>query len=94
MQSGTTYYVVSTKGGEYPPGLEDEDATTRLVAFTVRDVAMERAQRESARTGEDTHVAHMQPHEVQRVARMQGFEYVVIVHRDGSRDVELVDEDE
>jgi Protein of unknown function (DUF3110) len=92
MQRGTTYYVVSTKGGEYPPGLEDEDAT-RLVAFTDHDEAMERAQRESARTGEDTHVAHMQPSEVQRVARMQGFEHILIVHRDGSREVELVDED-
>jgi hypothetical protein len=93
MQRGTTYYVVSTRGGEYPPGLEDGD-DTRLVAFTDRDEAMERAQRESARTGEDTHVAHMQPYEVQREARRLGFEYIVIVHRDGSRDVELVDEDE
>jgi hypothetical protein len=93
MQRGTTYYVVSTKGGEYPPGLEDGDAT-RLVAFTDHDEAMERAQRETLRTGEDTHLAHMQPYEVQRVARRQGFEYILIVHRDGSREVELVDEDE
>jgi hypothetical protein len=93
MQRGTTYYVVSTEGGEYPPGLEDEDAT-RLVAFADHFEAMERAQRESARTGEDTYVAHMHPDGVQRVARMQGFDYVLIVHRDGSRDVELVDEDE
>jgi hypothetical protein len=93
MQRGTTYYVVRTKGGEYPPGLEDEDAT-RLVAFTDHDQAMERAQRETLRTGEDTIVDHMQPHEVQRVARRQGFEYILIVHRDGSREVELVDEDE
>ena len=92
MQRGTTYYVVSTKGGEYPPGLEDEDAT-RLVAFTDHYEAMERAQRESARTGEDTHVAHMQPHEVQGVARMQGFDHVLIVHRNGTRDVELVDDE-
>ena len=90
MQRGTTYYVVSTMGGEYPPGLEDEDAS-RLVAFTDRDEAMERAQRESARTGEDTHVAHMKPYEVQRVARRQDFEYILIVHGDGSREVELVD---
>jgi hypothetical protein len=93
MQRGTTYYVVSTKGGAYPPGLEDED-TTRLVAFADHDEAMERARRESAQTGEDTHVAHMKPHEVQRVARMQDFNYILIVHRDGSREVELVDEDE
>jgi hypothetical protein len=93
MQRGTTYNVVSTKGGAYPPGLEGEDAT-RLVTFTDYDEAMERAHRETARTGEDTHVAHMQPYEVQRVARMHGFDYVLIVHRDGSRDVELVDEDE
>jgi hypothetical protein len=92
MQRGTTYYVVSTKGGEYPPGLEDGD-DTRLVAFTVHDEAMERAQRESARTGEDTHVAHMQPHEVRGEARRQGFEYILIVRRDGTRDVELVDDE-
>jgi hypothetical protein len=55
---------------------------------------MERAQRETARTGEDTHVVHMQPYDVQGVARRQGFDYVLIVHRDGNRDVELVDEHE
>ena len=93
MQRGRTYYVVSTKGGEYPPGLEDGD-DTRLVAFTDYDEATERAQRETARTGEDTNVAHMQPHDVQREARMQGFDHVLIVHRDGTRDVELVDDDE
>ena len=93
MQRGTTYYIVSTKGGEYSPGLGDEDVT-RLVAFTDHAEAMERAQHETARTGKDTHVAHMQPSEVQRVARMQGFDYVLILHRDGSSDVELVDEDE
>jgi hypothetical protein len=92
MQSGTTYYVVSTKGGAYPPGLEDGD-DTRLVAFIDHYEAMERAQRVSARTGEDTHVAHMQPHDVQSEARKQGFDYVLIVHRDGTRDVELVDDE-
>ena len=92
MQRGRTYYVVSTKGGEYPPGLEDGD-DTRLVAFIDYDEATERAKRETARTGEDTNVAHMQSYDVQRVARRQGFDYIVIVHRNGSRDVELVDDE-
>ena len=93
MQRGRTYYVVSTKGGEYPPGLEDGD-DTRLVAFIDYDEATERAQRETARTGEDTNVAHMQSYDVQRVARRQGFDHILIVHRNGSRDLELVEEDE
>jgi hypothetical protein len=93
MQRGTTYYVVSTKGGEYPPGLEDGD-TARLVAFTDLHEAMERARRETERTGEDTHVAHMQPRDVHRVARTQGFAYILIVHKDGSRDAVLIDEDQ
>jgi hypothetical protein len=92
MQRGRTYYVVSTKGGEYPPGLEDGD-DTRLVAFIDYNEATERAKRETARTGEDTNVAHMQSYDVQRVARRQGFDYILIVHRNGSRDLELVDDE-
>jgi hypothetical protein len=92
MQRGRTYYVVSTKGGEYPPGLEDGD-DTRLVAFIDYNEATERAKRETPRTGEDTNVAHMQSYDVQRVARRQGFDYILIVHRNGSRDLELVDDE-
>ena len=91
MHRGTTYYVVSTKSGEYPPVLEDEEAT-RLVAFTDHDEAMERARREVARRGEDAHVGHMQFREVQKAARLKGFDYILIVHGDGTRDVKLVDD--
>jgi hypothetical protein len=73
-----------------PPVLGDED-DTRLVVFVDYDEALKRARGERARREGDAAVGRMKRHEIQEAARKHGFEYILVVHKDGSRDVELVD---
>jgi len=86
MEIGRSYYVVRAESGEYPPVLGDDD-DTRLVVFTDYEDALERAKGE----GVGTVVEHMPRKEVHQRAREQGVEYILLVDKEGNREVELVE---
>jgi hypothetical protein len=90
MEIGRTYYVVRTESGAYPPVLGD-GGHVRLVVFTDHDEALKRAQREAEHRGEDTVVGHMEGHEVHKLARDREVEYILVVDKEGNREVGVVD---